>query len=243
MKLIDILTDLTYGELANVFVAGFSPLDPESEPDPKKYAQFVAAVNMGLNQLYKEFFLRSEEHYVLLNQAQTTYKLHSDYAQTNTASAIPIGERYIQDTAENPFVDNVLHIEEIYDEDGVRLPLNDVTEDLSAYTPRYNTIQLPYPEDNMTISVQFRATHPRIVFTGIASFDPDTIEVELPNSLKEALGYYVASRMIRPLGGERVVEADNLMNLFKESVQITKDEGLEVQGETLGSKFEDRGWE
>ena len=240
MKLIDIMTDLTYGELSNIFMSGFSPFDPESEPDPKKYAQLVAAVNMGLNQLYKEFFLRSEEHYVELYEQLSTYKLHSDFAQTNVASTEPI--KYIADTADNPFQDNVLRIEEVYDEDGVKLPLNDETEDLSVYTPRYNIIQVPYPEDGMTISVQFRATHPKIVYTDINTFDPDTIEIELPNSLQEALSFYVASRMIRPLGGERVVESDNLMNLFKESVQVTKTEGLEVQGETLGSKFEDRGW-
>lgn len=242
MKLIDLFTDLTYGDLWNLWLGGFNPTHPESEPDPVKYAQLVAAVNAGLNQLYIEFFLRSEEHYVALNQAQTTYKLHSDYAQTNTASAIPIEDRYIMDTAEFPFVDNVLKIEEVYDEDGVKLPLNDTTEDLSVYTPAYNTIQVPYPEDGMTISVQFRATHPRIVYTDITTFDPDTIEIELPNSLKDALVYYVASRLLRPMGGERTVEADNYFNLYKDAINITKTEGLETQGETLGSKFEDRGW-
>ena len=242
MKLSDFFTDATYGDLWNLFLGGFNPDSPESEPDPVKYAQLVAAVNQGLNQLYIEFFLRSEEHYIQLNEAQSTYKLHSDYAQTNTGSPIAIGERYIYDTATNPFQDNILKIEEVYDEDGVKLPLNDATEDLSVYTPAYNTIQVPYPEDGMTISVQFRATHPRIQYTGVALFDPSAIEIELPNSLKDSLHYYVASKLIRPMGGERVVEADNYFQLYKDSVRVIKEEGLEVQGETLGSKFEDRGW-
>jgi hypothetical protein len=242
MKLIDLFTDLTYGELSNLHLGGFSPYDSQSEPDPIKYAQLIAAVNMGLNQLYKEFFLRSEEHYILLNAAQSTYKLHSDYAQTNTGSPIAIGERYIQDTADNPFQDNVLRIEEVYDEDGVKLPLNDETEDLSVYTPNYNTLQVPYPEDDMTIAVQFRAGHPKIVFTGVGTFVPEDVEIELPNGLKEALQFYVASRLLRPFGGERTLEADNYFQLYKDSVRIAKDEGLEVQGEVLGDKFEDRGW-
>lgn len=242
MKLSEIFSDFVYNDLWNMQLSGFVPEDPESEPDPKKYAQLVSAVNSGLERLYVRFFLRSEEHYVLLNSAQSTYKLHSDYAQTNTGSPIDIADRYIQDTVTNPFKDNILHIEEIYDEAGVKLPLNDETEDLSVYTPTYNTIQVPYPEDNMTIAVQFRAGHPKIVFTGITSFDPDTIEVELPYSLKEALQFYVASRLLRPMGGESILEADNYYQLYKDSIRTTITEGLEVQTEVLGSKFEDRGF-
>lgn len=242
MKLSDFFSDSVYGDLWNLYLGGFDPESPESSPDPVKYAQLVAAVNSGLNQLYIEFFLRSEEHYIELNQAQTTYKLHSDYAQSNLASPYPIGERYIADTADNPFQDNILKIEEVYDEDGLKLPLNDTTEDLSCYTPAYNVLQVPYPEDGMTLSVQFRASHPRIVYTGVTTFDPSAVEIELPNSLKDSLGYYVASKLLRPMGGERVVEADNYFQLFKDSIRVIKEEGLEVQGETLGSKFEDRGW-
>ena len=241
MKLSDLFTDLTYGELYNLHLGGFVPSDPESEPDPVKYAQLVAAVNLGLGQLYKEFFLRSEEHYIQLYQQLSTYTLHSDYAQTNVASTEPI--KYIMDTVDNPFQDNVLRIEEVYDEDGVKLPLNDETEDLSIYTPRYNQIQVPYPEDDMTVSVQFRATHPRIVYTGVATFDPEAVEIDLPNSLIEPMQFYVASKLLRPMGGEKVVEADNLYQLYKDSIATVKTEGLEIQGETLGSKFEDRGWE
>lgn len=242
MKLIDLFTDITYVDLWNFDLSDYNPVHPESEPDPVSYAQLVAVLNSGLNQLYIEFFLRSEEHYILCREQTTTYKLHSDYAQTNTASAIPIEDRYIQDTAAFPFQDNVLKIEEVYDEDGVKLPLNDETHELSVFTPAYNTIQVPYPEDNMTISVQFRATHPRIVYTDVDTFDPSTIELELPNSLKDALMFFMASKLLRPLGGEKVVESDNYFQLYKDAVRVIKEEGLEVQAETLGSKFEDRGW-
>jgi len=241
MKLIDLFTDVTYGELSNLFLGGFVAGEPESEPDPTRYAQLIAATNMGLTQLYKEFFLRSEEHYIALSAEKSTYKIHSDYAQTNTASPILIADRYIMDTLDAPFSDNLLKIEEVYDEEGVKIPLNDVTEDLSVFTPAFNTIQVPYPEDGMTISVQFRATHPRIVYTGIA-FDPATVEIELPNSLKEALQFYIASRIMRPLGGERSVEADNFYQLFKDSVRVAKDEGLEVQGEPGDWRFDQNGW-
>jgi hypothetical protein len=241
MKLSEIFHDMTYGDLSNVFLGGFLPEEPESEPDPAKYAQLLSAINLGLNVLYAEFFLRAEEIYIELNAEQATYKLHSDYAQSNTASSIPLADRYIADTADTPFEDNIISIEEVYDEDGVKLPLNDSSEDLSVFTPRYNVIQVPYPEDGMTIAVQFRAKHPRIAYTG-SDFDPEAVEVELPNSLLEALLYYVASRVMRPLGGERAAEAGQYYQLFQASIAMVKREGLETQPEVLASKFEDRGW-
>jgi hypothetical protein len=241
MILHDLLTDLTYGELSNLELGNFIAGEPESEPDPTRYAQLISHINLGLKQLYKEFFLRSEEHYIQLHEEISTYKLSSEYAQTNTASAIPIADRYIMDTADNPFYDNVLKIEEVYDEEGNKIPLNDITEELSVYTPTYRTIQVPYPDDESTISVQFRASHPKIVYTG-AAFDPADIEIELPNSLHEALLFYVAAKQYYALGGERTIEGDNYFQRYMNSVKIVKDEGLEVQGEPGDWRFDQHGW-
>lgn len=241
MNLQDILNDLTYGELANTYVSGYLQDEFESEPDPATYARLLSHINVALRQLYKEFFLRSEEHYIALSEEKTTYKLHTDYAQTNVDSPIDIADRYIMDTTDNPFYDNILHIESVFDEDGVELPLNDATQDLSVYTPNFRTIQVPYPEDGMTIAVQFRATHPVIPYTD-ETFDPSTVEVELPNSLHEALILYITGRMLRPMGGERTADSMAYFQLYKDSIQIVKDEGLEIQVEHNNERFEDRGW-
>lgn len=239
MILRDLLRDLTYGELSNLKLGNFEPGEPQSQPDPTRYAQLISHINLGLNQLYKEFFLRSEEHYVQLYEQLSAYKMHSDFAQTNTASAEPI--KYIMDTVDNPFVDNILKIEEVYDEEGNKIPLNDITEDLSVFTPTFRTIQYPYPEDGITISVQFRATHPRIIYTGSA-FDPDAVELELPNSLHEALLFYVAAKQFYALGGDRVVQGDNYFQRYKDSINIVKQEGLEIQGEPGDWRFDQHGW-
>ena len=241
MILTDIFRDMTYGELSNIFTGGYLPDEAESQPDPVKYAELLSAVNLGLKQLYKEFFLRSEEHYIQCSEEKSVYKLHIDYAQTNTSSPIDIADRYIMDTADNPFTGNLLKIEEVYDEDGVKLTLNNPNDELSVFTPTYNSIQVPYPEDGMTIAVQFRASHPPIVYTGV-TFDPDSVEVELPNSLHDALLYYVAARILRPKGGDRVMEADNYYQLYKDAVQTVKNEGLEVQSEADIGRFDTNGW-
>lgn len=238
MTLLELLQDLTYGELSQLKIGEFIPGEFESEPDPTRYAQLISSVNLGLKQIYKEFFLRSEEHFIQLYAQLSTYKLHTDFAQTNVASTEPI--KYIMDTVDNPFYNNILKIEEVYDEAGDPIPLNDITEELSIYTPTYRTLQVPYPDDDITIAVQFRATHPPLTYT--AGMDPSAIEIELPNSLHEALLLYVSGRLLRSMGGERTVEGDNYFQLFKDSIQVVKNEGLEVQGEPGDWRFDAHGW-
>ncbi|RLC68216.1 MAG: hypothetical protein DRH97_03830, partial [Chloroflexi bacterium] len=163
-----LFTNLTYGEFAQLEIGNFLPEENESEPDPKAYAQLSSHVNLGLAALYSEFFLASDEIYVTLHEEITIYTLSSNFAASNDASAED--PKYIADTAENPFTDNILKIEEIYDEVGNRIPLNDPTEDLSVFTTDFRSIQVPWPNDYNTVAVMYRASHDAIVYT--ADMDP-----------------------------------------------------------------------
>lgn len=237
MTLLEILKDLTYGELAGLSIGNLIHDEAENEPDPHQYERIVSYINLGLKEIYKRFFLRSKEIDIQLHEEITTYKLHSEYAQTNTASAIPISERYILDTVDEPFVDDVLRIEEVYDEEGTLLPLNDIHEEDSLYTPAYNMIQHPEPSDTASISVQYRACHPKIS-TSLTT-DPDTVEVELPNSLHVALLQYVGYRAYLKTNPEKA--ADYWQQFEKSCLHVDR-LGLEVQGEPGDWRFDDRGW-
>lgn len=238
MILLDFLKDLTYGELASLKIGNHIPGEDSSEPDPTRYEQLISHINLGLKELYKRFFLRSEEHYIQLYEQLSTYKLHTDFAQSNLASVEPI--KYIMDSLDRPFYNNILKIEEVYDEEGNKLPLNDITEELSIFTPTFRTIQVPYPDNDTTLAVQFRATHPPISLT--IAMEPEDVEIELPNSLHEALLMYVASRQFTSMGGENVVQGDNWYERFEASCRRVEQEGLEVQGEPGDWRFDRAGW-
>ena len=240
MNLLELLQDLTYGELSSLKIGQFIPGEPESQPDPTGYAQLSSWINLGLKEIYKRFFLASREIYILLNSETSTYMLHSKYSQTNTDSLIPIEDRYIMDTADAPFENDCLKIEEVYDEGGTKLPLNDVTQDISVYTPTYRTIQVPYPNDDITYAVQYRATHAPIVYT--AAMDPALVDLALPNSLHEAMLYYVASRAFRAMGGESTVTGHEYFQLFEASCEKVNELGLEVQAEPGDWRFDQHGW-
>lgn len=235
MKLIDILKDLTYGELAGSHMGNLIPGEFGNEPDPHEYEMIVSYINMGLREIYKRFFLRSREIDVQQYEQFTTYKLHSDFAQSNVASAEPI--KYIIDTVDDPFEDDILKVEEVYDEEGTKLALNDVSDENSVYTPAYNLVQIPYPNNANIFSVQYRACHPKIPVT--LSTDPATVEVELPNSLHAALLQYVGYRANLRVNPER--SADYWQQFEKSCLHVDR-LGLEVQGEPGDWRFDDHGW-
>jgi len=239
MTLLDILKDLTYGELAQLRIGDLLAGEPESQPDPVRYEQIISHINLGLKEIYKRFFLRSREIYIQQYEQINTYVLSSKYAQTNVASLEPI--KYIMDTVDDPFQDDTLKIEEVYDEAGNKLPLNDITEELSVFTPTYRSIQIPNPNNDNTLSVQYRACHPRIVYTGVG-FDPADVEIMLPNSLHEALLYYVANRAFASLNRDQGTEGNDYWQKFEKSCQLVDQLGLEVQGEPGDWRFDTHGW-
>jgi hypothetical protein len=237
MILESILKDLTYGELQGLRIGNLLPGEATSEPDPHQYEQIISYLNLGMTELYKRFFLKSREIYLQEHAEISTYLLHSDYSLANTASAIAESERYIIDTPTEPFTDDILKIEEIYDEAGVRIPLNDINEELSIYTPSYRSVQIPYPNDNTSVSIQYRADATKVV-ANVAT-DASTVEVDCPNSLYEALLYYIGSRAHRASNMEK---SNDYWMMFKKCVQDVDTLGLEVQGEPTSWRFDDHGW-
>ena len=209
----DLLRDLTYGEFAQLNLGNFLPEEHENEPDPKSYAQLSSWFNLGLKLIYSEFLLASEEIYVRQYPDDIdTYVLSYDYAVSNTASTQPI--KYIIDTAEDPFNDNLLLIESVFEESGDQLFLNDSSEDFSLFTPTYRSLQIPVPNTFDTIAVQYRAGHPKIDYT--PTMAPADIEVAIPHSLHEALLWYVASRAYAAFNTDQGQEGNPGTNQLQE---------------------------
>lgn len=234
----DLLRDLSYGELAQLNIGNFIPEEHESEPDPRSYAQLSSWINLGLKAIYSEFWLASAEIYIQQYEQIETYVLSYDYAVSNTAGSQAI--KYIIDTTENPFQDNVLKIEAAFDEDGVELPMNDITEELSIHTPTYRSIQIPYPNNENMTAIQYRATHAKINFS--SGMDPTAIEIAIPHPLHEALLWYVASRAFGSLGGDQGVEGNDYYQKYTNRVATVRQQGLYIQTEASNWRFDQNGW-
>ena len=202
MKLIEIFTQLTYGELSQVSIGGLS----NGEIAEKNYDAVLSHVNLGLTALFKRFPLKQERLTVALQSGRGTYPLTTAYAVSNTKSAEAV--KYILDSAA-PFNGALFKVEQVYSDTGYEFGLNDSGDSFAITTPSANVLRVPMsvvgrspevPPKLLTsnLEVVYRANHSMITQTG--SFSPETYEVDLPYSHLEALLLYVASRVHNPIG-------------------------------------------
>ena len=186
MKLVQILNQLSHGELAQYYEGG----DGYNGIHDDRFNKVIPHINLALSALYTRFPLKMEE--VVIQQADQiqTYYLDSKYAVTNKLSTEEL--RYIIDSLYHPFVDNVLKIERVFNEQGRELFLNDADEYWSVHTPTYNSIQIPYPDLANQLIVTYRAGPKQIP---IEELQPEFYDVDLPADLLEHLLLYVGGRM------------------------------------------------
>lgn len=199
MKLSEIFDQLTFGELSRVFIGG----SEKKELDPASYEEIGAHINLALSALHNRFLLQEEEIRIYKYGNQIDYLISSDFARSNLLSTQPV--KYVLDNEYLPFRDNIIKILAVYGPTGEELPLNTAGDDSSVYTPQFNKIQIPFGEHGEVYSILYRADHPRLVLD--ESTIPEQVEVNLPPSFLQALLYYVAARVVVPVGNSETGEA------------------------------------
>ena len=235
----ELLRDLSYGEFSLLNIGNFLPDEHESDPDPKSYAQLSSWFNIALGNIYSEFLLASEELYITQIEEATTYTLSYEYAVSNTGSTKD--PKYITDTVGNPFKDNILKIESVYDEEGNPVALNNALDVESCYTPTYRTLQVPWPNEFGLLTVQYRAGPAKIAY--VSGMDPSTIDVAVPHSLREALLWYVASRGFAAMSdGQGGGQAAEYYQKYRSRVLDVRTQGLYIQTEADNNFFDTNGW-
>lgn len=196
MKLSDVFNQLSHGELVQISLGG-----AQGVIDDSNYQRIMASINLGLIDLYSRFLLKEGRLTMNLLPGQSTYVLDKAYAVANRESqGVP---KYILDTLAQPFENDLLRIERVYDAEGFELPLNGGgdTRDLGylgCRTPNHKTLVVP-PSVLGPVVVVYRAMHP-ILVKELGFFDAGEVEIELPMSHLNALLLFVASRVMNPVG-------------------------------------------
>lgn len=203
MKLSEIFTQLSYGELSQMAMGNSGAGTIEDA----NYDRLVSSINLGLAALHTRFPIRHGEFVVDMQTDQVNYPVHLKYCASNTSSTEPV--KYILD-ASSPYLNDLMKIERVLTQDGVVLPLNDEADEFSLSTPSLSTLRVPIdivnrlattPSEYLTdtLTVQYRAAHPYLV-PGVGLYRAETVEIDLPYQYLEALCYFVASRVNNPLG-------------------------------------------
>ena len=234
IKLEDIFDQLAYGEFLSIDL-GADGCKGLSVDD---YPKIAVHINLALTELYKRFNLKMGKVAIQLFDEITDYKIHSIYAQSNTASEEPV--KWIADLGDSPYTDDLLKIERVYNEIGCELTLNDPSDCKTINTPEYNVIQCSYPYDENTLLVRYRAAP---VYIPTKKLIPENIYVPIPPSLVEALLWYVAGRIMTNLNlAGDIGEGNNYTMKFEKSIQEVKLAGLINEDKATNLKPEKRKW-
>ena len=201
----------------------------------KHYPKVINAANLALIEMYKEFPIRERSLAIQLYAHITEYILDPDYAQTNTASTEIY--KYIQDSVYDPFEENnVIKIERVYDEEGTELTLNTDLDTYSLYTPAYNILQHPYPDNDNSVVITYRSLPDTIPI----EVDPDTYTVELPRQLLNLFLLYTNYKLLSSVNKQ---EAQVKYNEYLAALAQAKMQGLFRLDDFPNQKLEALGWE
>jgi hypothetical protein len=241
MLLSDLFAQLTYAELSQIKLggAGANGITKENQ------LQMLQHVNAGLTELHTRYHLKEGTLKLALDPTIDTYVLSKAYAVGNRESRKPV--KYILDSVSQPFLDTVLKIERVYDEQGRELELNTSTDRANPLsqalrTPNLNTIVVPPALAATQLTVVYRANHPRIVKED-NSFDPSEVEIDLAPQYENALVLYIASRVFNPIGlNQEFHDGNNYWAKFEAACANIGQAGLELNKTNEVDRMERGGW-
>ena len=192
MKLLELLSRLSYAELSNLSIGNEGQGSIKEEDIPK----LVAHINDGLLQLYSRFILQTK--YLLIEEQEhiTQYHLIEKFTESKNCVEYP----YIKDMAADRFTGDLIRILEVYDDCGNQFVLNDTDNCHSLFTPSPQTLQIPNPKTGVPKHILYQARH-----DVISEILEDTW-VEIPFVLEGALQAYIAHKIFSHMNGQ-----DNLI--------------------------------
>ena len=198
MKLSEIFSQLTYGELKQLNVGGYELGSIES----KDYREIVNHINLALSSLYTKFPLKESSLLLRTKKGRINYELSNQYALTVN----PV-DGHIVDSLTNPFTSDILRIGKVYGVSGLELPVNDPAADFPVMLSSYNTLRLPWVAsdeyvDGTELMVEYRAKPAWIAVPNPATNLDLTKDVPIPDMFMEPLLVYVEYRIHKAKGGQ-----------------------------------------
>lgn len=193
----------------------------------EQFPAIINALNLELTQLYSRYPVLEKDVAFRRFPEISLYHLTRRYCRSNDESKELY--KYILDTRDNPFLGDVLKIENAYTESGQHIVLNDNNNPRAWFTPSFDTIQIPNTTDIDTrIAVIGYKAKPEHIDPNTTDFEKD---IYIPSYLEEPMIYGITMRVAERLPtqtGMQVVQmaqakykelCDNVdtLNLFHEN--------------------------
>ena len=193
----------------------------------EQFPAIINALNLELTQLYSRYPVLEKDVAFRRFPEISMYHLIRRYCRSNDESKELY--KYILDTKDNPFLGDVLKIENAYTESGQHIVLNDNNNPRAWFTPSFDTIQIPNTTDIDTrIAIIGYKAKPEHIDPNTTDFEKD---IYIPSYLEEPMIYGITMRVAERLPtqtGMQVVQmaqakykelCDNVdtLNLFHEN--------------------------
>lgn len=240
MNVTQFLARLSRGPLSNLSMSN----DGDGTIAETKHPKMVDYLNEALLKLYARFDLLEKELILELDETVTNYKLRSAYA-VSTALANPTNPHYIQDSVDNPFVDDLLKVLRVYTTSQTDLPLqlalNDDNHPKSVFTPQHDILQVPDPVAGVPLYIMYQASHPVLSGDGDGYLDAEII---VPTILEPALISYASYLTYSHMNGqEHAAKAAEHLGAYEGlCAEILDRDMVNSSLASTNLKFHDRGF-
>jgi len=224
MNVDGLFAQLSYGELSNLAIG----MEGSGEVLPAMQPSIITHTNHVLTDIYSQ--MAHKRCYVNLELVadQTVYRIHPMHAVTTVPldNGIP---RFIQDTVDEPFVQEIIKIMDIEEavdtnEDGkTNIHLNDVIDTASIKTLSYDTILVPDPVAGIVLVLECQVNHLALSTNPVDL----TEEIELLPVMQAALVAKIAARVYSTMNGEEnAIKAERLKAEYEAALRLVKQEDL-----------------
>ena len=234
----EIFDTLATGEFSHIKL-GNSLQGTIAEAD---YPKIVSAVNLGLLDLYKKFQLRKGEFIIHQHADVTSYYLRKERAAELTEMD---DYCYIEIGEDESFPEDFISVNSLWEDSGTEIPLNDKSNKATGgFTPSFDVLQMTPRVPPIAVHVEYRARYPKIVIT--ETFDPEKVELHVPDFIMEPLLYFVASRVFRGIASKategETTSAITYHTLYRTACLEIEQNGLVTPNDSSNEQFSDNGW-
>lgn len=236
MKVPDFLKTLALGELGNLY------LGSENTIEQTKIPKVIQAINDGLVNLHTRFVLKEKQLILEMRDGQTFYHFKKRFAYSNYDKDNPPSSwnmPYILDMNKEPFEEDVIKVLTVYDQVGNKLPLNDLEQPTSVFTPQAEMMQVPNIIPVQMLAVEYQAKPKPIPFE-----EYEEVDIDLPDFLFPALRYFVGSEVYSQMNTqEAIMKGQEYLVKYGTRCQEAIDMDLvNSSSSTTNTRFEKRGW-
>jgi len=208
----DLFSLLASGEFSNIAITK----DSRGSIDESEYGKLINHINLAIIELHKRFNFFEEEIVLCADPAVELYYLRPDYMAKPGATSLT---RYIEQPAGNTGSLNIIEIKDVYDELGNKIALNNRFSVPHIKQKALDTLRITGLEVPQKLSIVFQSYPDPVQLND--SFSVDSVLLNIPPTVVEAILYYVAARVYKPMGANSSADASDKSASYQHQYELS----------------------